>query len=70
MIMQTKFPFSIAMLAACLVGASAFAQDLPVIGTKTGEMYPDFVLPTIDGEVKRLSDFRGKRILLFHFASW
>ena len=39
-------------------------------GNSAGEMYPDFALPTLDGEVKRLSDFRGKRILLFHFASW
>lgn len=52
------------------VTASALAQDRPPIGTKSGEMYPDFVLPTLGGEVKRLSDFRGKRILLFHFASW
>jgi peroxiredoxin len=53
-----------------MLSVSAVAQDRPAIGTKTGEMYPDFVLPTLDGEAKRLSDFRGKRILLFHFASW
>ena len=55
---------------ASVVGTAAFAEDRPTIGTKSGEMYPDFALPTLDGEVKRLSDFRGKRILLFHFASW
>ncbi len=49
---------------------SALAEDRPEIGAKTGQMYPDFVLPTLDGDIKRLSDFRGKRILLFHFASW
>ena len=60
---------SLGLSASLLVGA-AVAEDRPAIGTNQGEMYPDFVLPTLDGEVKRLSDFRGKRILLFHFASW
>ena len=40
------------------------------IGTKQGEMYPDFLLPTLDGKQSRFSDYRGKKILLFHFASW
>ncbi len=31
---------------------------------------PDFVLPTLDGETVRLSDFRGKRVVLFMWASW
>ena len=57
-------------LAMPFMALTAAAEDRPPIGTKTGEMYPDFVLPTLDGEIKRLSDFRGKRILLFHFASW
>jgi hypothetical protein len=59
-------------LAATILAmsATALAQDPPAIGTKTGEMYPDFVLPTVDGEVRQFAEFRGKRILLFHFASW
>lgn len=46
------------------------AADDPPIGIKEGQMYPDFHLPTIDGQLARLSDYRGKKILLFHFASW
>jgi peroxiredoxin len=53
-----------------VTGVTAFAEDRPLIGTKRGEMYPDFALPSLDGDVKRLSDYRGKRILLLHFASW
>ena len=49
---------------------SVYAQDRPPIGVKTGEMYPDFLLPTLDGELHRFSEYRGKKILLFHFASW
>jgi peroxiredoxin len=32
--------------------------------------FPDFLLPSIDGGFGRLSDYRGKKLLLFHFASW
>lgn len=36
-----------------------------------GRAHPDFVLPSIDdGAPIRLSDFRGKKVLLLHFASW
>ncbi len=42
----------------------------PVIGTDVGEMYPDFYLPRLDGGFGRLSDYRGRRVLLVHFASW
>ena len=51
-------------------GMSSAHQDKPKIGRNVGEMYPDFVLPTIDGKEARLSDFRGKKVFLFNFASW
>ena len=36
-----------------------------------GKLHPDFQLPGIvDGKPVRLSDFRGKKVLLAHFASW
>ncbi len=38
---------------------------------KVGEAHPNFVLPNIDdGSVVALSQFRGKKVLLIHFASW
>ena len=33
-------------------------------------MAPDFELPNRDGEMVRLSDFRGKKLLLMTWASW
>ena len=60
-------------LVTCVVliaPGSVSAQDRPPIGVKTGEMYPDFLLPMLDGELHRFSEYRGKKILLFHFASW
>jgi peroxiredoxin len=37
---------------------------------QVGKPHPDFLLPKIDGSFGRLSDTRGKKVLLFHFASW
>lgn len=38
---------------------------------KVGDVVPDFALPSItDGKMVSLSSFRGKRILLFLWASW
>ena len=35
------------------------------------KLHEDFKLPSIeDGTPIRLSDFRGRKLLLFHFASW
>jgi len=38
---------------------------------KVGEPLPDLRLPTIDGtRTVSLSELRGKKLLLFEFASW
>lgn len=34
---------------------------------KNGELAPDFALPNQDGEIIRLSDFRGRKVILFAF---
>lgn len=43
--------------------------DLPV-GTNIGELAPTFTGTTLDGENIRLSDLRGKTVLINVFASW
>lgn len=35
-----------------------------------GELAPDFALQTVDGEVVRLSDFRGRTVVVNFWASW
>ena len=37
---------------------------------KVGDAAPDFALRALDGEEVRLSDYRGKRLVLFMWASW
>ena len=45
-------------------------QDKPQVGKGRDQAFPDFLLPSIDGGFGRLSDYRGKKVLLFNFASW
>lgn len=39
-------------------------------GLKAGEYAPDFELETMDGEVVKLSDYKGEKILLNFWATW
>lgn len=39
-------------------------------GIQIGMPAPDFVLETLDGELVRLSDYRGKKVFLNFWASW
>ncbi len=41
------------------------------IGANLGEVYPSYVFPSLDGgRPTALSEFRGKKVILHHFASW
>jgi hypothetical protein len=46
-------------------------SQVAVYQPEVGKPHPDFILPSIeDGSPIQLSDFRGKKVLLMHFASW
>ena len=64
----------LAVVAASLLpaldsGVRADGKTL-AIGTAEGQQHPDFLLPSLDGGFVHLSDYRGKKVFLFHFASW
>src|SRR5690625_3637095 len=40
------------------------------IGIDKGYIAPDFELTTLDGEVMKLSDYRGQRVMLNFWGSW
>lgn len=50
----------------------AYSQYAP----KVGKQHDDFMLPRLNGTMEqrgrpvRLSQYRGQRVLLMHFASW
>ena len=37
---------------------------------QVGEQAPDFELPNQDGKIIKLSDYRGKKVLIVTWASW
>lgn len=41
-----------------------------VVGLDKGQIAPDFELTTLDGETVKLSDYRGKRVMLNFWATW
>jgi len=41
-----------------------------VLSAKVGQVAPDFSLPTLDGGTVKLSDYRGKPLVLNFWASW
>jgi hypothetical protein len=54
------------VLLAAVIPAPA-APYAPTVGQR----HPDFTLPDMaTGKPASLSDFRGKKVLLIHFASW
>ncbi|CAM3792291.1 peroxiredoxin family protein [Marinicrinis lubricantis] len=40
------------------------------VGTQVGNMAPDFQLVSLDGEEVKLTDYRGKKVLLNFWATW
>ncbi len=39
-------------------------------GIQIGEPVPDAALTNMKGETVRISDFRGKKLIVFNWASW
>lgn len=48
--------------------AEAAPDNLP--GLRVGEKAPDFELMTLDGKTVKLSDYRGKKVILNFWATW
>ena len=62
--------FGVLLVLVSLSAHESRGDAPPVVGTKVGQVHPDFLLPKLDGNFGRLSDYRGKKVLLIHFASW
>jgi hypothetical protein len=63
--LTTSRALTAAVALACAAGLASAGE------LKIGEPAPDFALPSLDGKrTVRLSDFRGRRVLIFTWASW
>ena len=51
----------------CVAGLAMMAQGTAPVDLKPGDMAPDFSLPGSDGQVHKLSDYRGKTVVLAWF---
>lgn len=67
---MVRSTLALVCLLAVVSDTTRAADTAPPIGRRSGQMYPDFLLPKLDGGYGRLSDYRGKKVFLFHFASW
>lgn len=56
----------------CTAAALLVLTALPALAAppEVGEPFPDLALRTLDGEVARVSDYRGTKLVLHVFASW
>ncbi len=43
---------------------------MPEIGPNEGNLIPDFTLPDLSGKKVNISSFRGKKVILYHWATW
>ena len=81
--MDRRYWYGIMALAAVLGTAWIFASRVPDPGAggdaasdepgtapRTGFLAPDFELPTLDGGTVRLSELRGRPVLINFWASW
>ena len=60
-----------ALFAAIGSAIPVGVTEAPTIGREVGQVFPQVVLPSLDGKrAVALSEFRGKKVLLIEFASW
>ncbi len=66
--MKNSILSAAALGGVLLLGGGAAAAGYP---PRLGALHDNFTLPDIEtGKPVSLSQFRGKKVLLIHFASW
>ena len=71
---RLSFALALALLAACVIYFRSpgphSARNAPVKPDKDRHQAPDFALKDVNGQTVRLSDYRGKVVLLDFWATW
>lgn len=57
------------LLVAFLVGAAVYSEGMKT-RAQVGQPAPDFTLQTLDGTRLSLSDFRGRPVIVYFWATW
>ena len=66
-----KSPLLTIVLWLAVIGSPQSARAQGNYPVPVGEAHPDFQLVDVnDSSLVRLSDYRGRKVLLIHFASW
>jgi thiol-disulfide isomerase/thioredoxin len=61
---------SATVLLGLLMCTTAFQAQEPRIGTSVGDLAPELVLQSLEGDQVKLSDLRGQLVLVDFWASW
>ncbi|WP_164462172.1 TlpA disulfide reductase family protein [Bacillus sp. FJAT-42376] len=59
----------LAALAAVMIWQILWPK-VPPVGIEEGKTAPDFTLPLIDGGTAKLSDLKGKKVIINFWATW
>ena len=59
-----------AVLLACLALAAGCAEERALMEPASGRAAPDFALPDLEGRTWRLSEHRGRALLINFWATW
>lgn len=62
--------FLLLFLLTVLFLPAGLARASVPVKIELGQPFPDLILPLLDGQDARFSDFYGKKLLVFNFASW
>lgn len=58
------------LVGLALLFALAGCTSTASVGTRKGDVAPDFSLPTLDGGAQSLRDYKGRTVILNFWASW
>ena len=65
-----KHPILLTLVALCLTFAAQGQPVKPVLGTQVGDLAPEITEKSNTGKTMKLSDTRGKVVLIDFWASW
>ncbi len=54
----------------CLLAVSAYSQEEPKSYTKVNQQMPDFSVKDLNGNNFKISDQKGKIVLIYFWATW